>query len=484
MTTSLVLVTGATGYIGGRLIPRLLEAGYAVRAMARSPERLDLHPWRSEVEVVQGDALDAESVKAAAAGASYAYYLIHSMDGTGNFSERDAAAARNFRDAAEAAGMKRIVYLGGMGEERDDLSPHLTSRHEVGRILASGPTPVSELRAAVIIGSGSVSFEMLRYLTEVLPVMTTPSWVRTRCQPVAIRDILSALVSSLEDEGSQSSVEEIGGPDVLTYEEMMHQYAEVAGLRRRRIIPVPVLSPGLSSRWVGLVTPLPVGVARPLIDSLRNEVVIRPERGFEPQPKTTYRESVELALESSRESSLTRWSDSAGPAAALPTDPDWSGGTLLSNRQQVETTADPDALFGTFSRVGGSHGYFTMDFLWHLRGWLDQLVGGIGLRRGRRHPIELRPGEAVDFWRVENVEPPRRLRLRAEMRLPGVATLEWTAREAPGGGAILTQEALFRPRGLSGRLYWYALYPAHVLIFGRMARKIATAAEDQALMEL
>ena len=447
--------------------------------MVRTPSRLSLHPWVDDIEVVAGDALDADSVKTAAAGCEYAFYLIHSMDGSGPFRDRDATAAANFRDAAEAAGLQRIIYLGGLGHPDDELSSHLSSRHEVGKILASGKTAVTELRAAVIIGSGSVSFEMLRYLTEVLPVMTTPSWVRTRCQPVAISDVLEALIAVLDSPGGNRIIE-IGGPDVLSYEEMMQGYAEVAGLPRRRIIPVPVLSPGLSSRWVGLVTPLPVGVARPLIDSLRNEVVVGADRAIDPAPDTSYRESVRRALERTGSDEVsTRWSDSAGPAAPLPTDPDWSGGTLFVDRQEVLSVASPASLFRTFSGIGGRNGYFTMTFLWQVRGWLDQMVGGIGLRRGRRHPTDLRPGEALDFWRVAEVEPGSRILLRAEMKLPGIATLEFRA-EPTASGSRLVQEARFRPRGLFGRVYWYALWPAHVLIFGRMARRIARQAERQA----
>jgi uncharacterized protein YbjT (DUF2867 family) len=476
-----VLVTGATGYIGGRLVPRLLDAGYRVRAMARNPSSLALHPWRDAVEVVGGDALDPSSLQRAAEGVDLAFYLIHSMDGSGAFGERDAAAAANFRDAADAAGLERVVYLGGLGDADDELSSHLASRHEVGQILASGSTPVTELRAAVIIGAGSVSFEMLRYLTEVLPVMTTPRWVRTRCQPVAIGDVLDALVASLDPGDADNRVVEIGGPEVLTYEEMMQEYAEVAGLMRRYIVPVPVLSPRLSSLWVGLVTPLPVGVARPLIDSLRNEVVVRPERAIDPAPRTGYRQAVALALSSTGEGDVTtRWSDSAGVAGALPTDPSWAGGTVFSDRKTVASSASPAALYGAFARIGGDHGYYTMNALWRIRGRLDQLVGGIGLRRGRRHPTDIRPGEALDFWRVADVVPGRRLLLRAEMKLPGLATLEFTA-VPTDGGSTLVQEAMFRPRGLLGRVYWYGLWPAHVLIFGRMARRIARAAERQPL---
>lgn len=474
-----VLVTGSTGYIGGRLIPKLLDAGHEVRCLARDPSRLALHPWVERVDVVQGDVLRPETLPAALEGCDAAYYLIHSMDGRGEFERRDRTAAANFAAAAERAGVGRIVYLGGLGDPDDRLSKHLSSRHEVGQVLRNGATPVTELRAAIIIGSGSVSFEMLRYLTEVLPVMTTPRWVRTRCQPIAIRDVLGLLVSVLEDPEPVERTLEIGGPDVLTYEEMMQVYAEEAGLPRRAIIPVPVLSPGLSSRWVGLVTPLPVGVARPLIDSLRNEVVVTDDMARElfPYNPLPYRQAVRVALQSVADYDVeTRWSDAAHtPAIALPSDPSWSGGTVFEDRRQVTTQASPESLYGAFSRIGGEVGYYTMDWAWELRGFVDQVSGGVGLRRGRRHPTELRPGEALDFWRVAAAEPPHRLVLKAEMRVPGEAFLEFRAEARPGGSA-LTQVARFRPRGLLGRLYWYALWPFHAVIFGRMAGKIAEAA--------
>ncbi len=479
-----ILVTGATGYIGGRLVPWLLEAGHEVRCLARDPEKLDLDPWRDRVEVVQGDVLDASTLGPALDGCDAAFYLVHSMDDAKeSFSDRDSRAATNFRDAADAAGLRRIVYLGGLGAHQKELSEHLASRHEVGEILASGATPVTELRAAVIIGSGSVSFEMLRYLTEVLPVMVTPKWVKTLCQPIAVRNVLQILTATIAVDDGEHHVLDIGGPDRLTYQEMMQIYAEEAGLRKRIVIPVPVLSPSLSSRWVGLVTPLPTGVARPLVDSLKVEVVTGEHNAAEDLTEHlfTYRESVQRAIEASQSLDVaTRWSDATStPASALPNDPSWAGGTRLQDEQIVTSEAPPPHVFWAVARIGGTTGYYTFNWAWRLRGLLDSVVGGVGLRRGRRHPEELRPGEALDFWRVAAFEPDRLLRLHAEMKVPGEAWLEFEV-TPQGTGSKLRQTATFFPRGLFGRLYWVALLPFHAAIFGRMARRIATAGEERA----
>ena len=477
-----VLVTGATGYIGGRLVPALLDAGHEVRCLARDPRKLSQDPWRDRVEVVQGDVLDAETLAPAMADCDAAYYLVHSMDGSGDdFRERDRRAAVTFRDAAADAGLNRIVYLGGLGSG-GELSHHLASRQEVGAALADGPTPVTEIRAAVIIGSGSVSFEMMRYLTEVLPVMVTPKWVRTRCQPIAIRNVLEILVGVLDEPDDEDHVWEVGGPDQLTYEEMMRVYAEEAGLPRRLIIPVPLLSPQLSRHWIGLVTPLPTGVAKPLVNSLRNEVTVADNSVAErlTGELMPFREAVRRALRRSTEFDVdTRWSDAAAsPAEAKPSDPDWAGGTLKIDDQRVRTAASPEDVFWAFARIGGSVGYYTFNWAWKLRGILDKAIGGVGLRRGRRHPEELRPGEALDFWRVSAVEPGRRLQLAAEMKLPGSAWLEFEAKPEVDG-TELRQTAYFVPRGLVGRLYWLALVPFHVLIFKRMAHRIARTAEQR-----
>jgi uncharacterized protein YbjT (DUF2867 family) len=482
---ALVLVTGATGYIGGRLVPELLAAGYRVRVLARTPAKLAGEPWRSDVEVVGGDAGDEEAVAGALAGASAAYYLVHSMGGADDFAHRDRAAAAAFRAAADrTAGLEQIVYLGGLGDPRQaDLSPHLASRHEVGRVLAAGAVPVTELRAAVIIGSGSASFEMLRNLTDVLPVMITPRWVSTRCQPVAIRDILHWLVRAISTPAARGTVLEVGGPEIVTYEEMMRAYAEVAGLRRRLVIRVPLLTPRLSSHWVGLVTPLPIGLAAPLIESLVNEVVVLDRSVQTVMPHDALPLRAALALAVRRVEGLavpTRWSDATlpgrSPADPMPTDPDWAGGTLLVDEQEAASRATPERLFATVAGIGGGRGWYVAEPLWSIRGSIDVLLGGVGMRRGRRHPDQLEVGEALDFWRVESLEAPHLLRLRAEMLTPGDAWLEWHV-EPAGTGAVLRQRALFHPRGLLGRLYWYGLIPFHALIFRRLCARLAEAAE-------
>jgi len=480
-----VLVTGATGYIGGRLVPELTGAGYRVRCLARTPAKLDDRPWRHQVEVAEGDVLDPAAVERAMTGIDAAYFLVHSMGGREtDFAARDRRAARVFRDAAAAAGVRRIVYLGGLGDERDpELSPHLASRHEVGRLLAAGPVPVTELRAAIIIGSGSVSFEMLRHLAERLPAMVTPRWVATRCQPIAIRDVLACLLGVLRVPATSGRVLEIGGPDVLTYREMMVAYAEAAGLRAPWIVPVPLLSPSLSSRWVGLVTPLPVALARTLIDSLVNEVVVRDRAAAEllPVDPLPFHDAVRLALQRVQDLDVaTTWADAEiggrSPAAPMTTDPSWSGGTVLSDIKVVHAAASPAQVYRVVTGIGGERGWYAARLLWELRGLLDKAAGGTGLRRGRRHPDDLRVGDALDFWRVEELEPDRLLRLRAEMRLPGAAWLEFRI-HPEGDGTRLEQWARFHPRGLTGRLYWWSLLPAHAAIFGRMAAGLAAAAE-------
>jgi uncharacterized protein YbjT (DUF2867 family) len=483
--TTAVLVTGATGYIGGRLVPELLDAGHEVRCFVRNPAKLAAAPWSERATVAEGDIADPDALREAMAGIDVAYFLVHSMGGSSAFDETDRRAATAFREAAADAGVSRIVYLGGLGRDEDPtLSRHLRSRHEVGRVLADGPVPVTELRAALIIGAGSASFEMLRYLVEVLPAMVTPRWVDNRCQPLAVRDVLRWLVGCATRTSGGSEVVEVGGPDVLTYRQMMAVYAEVAGLPRRIMIAVPVLTPKLSSLWVGLVTPLPSSLAKPLVESLINEVVVTrpPERALADPPALPFRESVALALGQSADSQVvTRWSDAglpgSSPADPLPTDPDWAGGSLLVDEQTADSAGPPNAVYAAVTGVGGTRGWYVAPILWSIRGWIDKLVGGVGMRRGRRHPDELSVGDALDFWRVEAIEPDRLVRLRAEMRLPGEAWLEWTI-EPVAGGTHLTQRAIFYPRGLTGRIYWYAFLPFHVLIFGRLANGLAHAAEE------
>lgn len=480
-----ILVTGVTGYIGGRLVPLLLDSGHEVRCMTRDPSRLRLDPWRDQVEVVAADALDSESLDAALEGCDAAYFLIHAMASSPRqFAEEGRREAANFRDAADRAGLAKIIYLGGLGSKHDELSDHLSSRQEVGQVLASGRTPVIELRAAVIIGSGSMSFEMIRHLTEVLPIMMTPRWVETKCQPIAIRNVLEILVAMLNDAAPVSRVYEIGGPDILTYEQMMRIYAEVAGLRKRIVIRLPLFSVRLSAPLVGLVTPLPVNVARPLIESLMNDVVVENESppGFEPSGLIPYRDALELALHSIARSEVeTRWSDAlTAPGAPLPGDPVWSGARKMVDRRVADSSARCDDLFWAVTRIGGDVGYYAMNWAWSVRGWIDQIIGGVGLRRGRRHPEDLRPGESLDFFRVADIEPHRgRLLLQAEMKVPGTAFLEWLT-EPTDDGSRLTQTAWFVPRGLLGRVYWWVLLPFHAPIWRMMVVRMARTAERRA----
>jgi uncharacterized protein YbjT (DUF2867 family) len=467
-----ILVTGATGYIGGRLVPELLAAGHDVACLARSPQKLDDRPWRGDVEVHRGDLLDPGSLEAPLAGMDAAFYLVHSMGRESDFDAAEARSAENFSDAAGRAGLRHIVYLGGLGDDDARLSKHLSSRHRTGEILRAGPVPVTELRAATVIGAGSLSFEMLRYLTEVLPIMTTPRWVRSKCQPIAVGDLLELLVTSLDQIPESSGVREVGGPDVLTYEEMMRIYAREAGLRKRLIIPVPVLSPGLSSLWVGLVTPLPPSVARPLVGSLKNDVIVDRDDPETVVTLTTFRDSVRKAL---RRPGVAESVEPASAAAPAPFDPHWSGGTVFVDRRATDSPAPRLGLARAFTRIGGENGYYAADWAWTLRGLVDRLLGGPGRRRGRPHPETLSEGDSLDFWKVVRLETGRRLVLEAEMKLPGEAWLEFVA-EDRGDASRLVQTAYFRPRGLLGRLYWVALLPAHNLIFSRMARRIAEAA--------
>ncbi|MFI1884803.1 SDR family oxidoreductase [Streptomyces jumonjinensis] len=483
------LVTGASGYIGGRLVPELLAAGHSVRCLARSPGKLRDHPWAKDVETVRGDVTDAASVLGAMRGVDVAYYLVHALGTGSRFEETDRDSARIFAEQARRAGVRRIVYLGGLtpaGVPPHRLSPHLRSRAEVGRIFLDSPVPATVLRAAVIIGSGSASFEMLRYLTERLPVMVTPSWVRTRVQPIGVRDVLRYLVGSAAMPDEVNRAFDVCGPDVVTYREMMRGYAAVAGLPRRLIVPVPVLTPRLSSHWVGLVTPVPHTIARPLTESLRYEVVCREHdiARYVPDPPgrpLTFEQALSLALQRVRDAHVaTRWSSAALPGAPsdpLPTDPDWAGGSLYTDDRELTADAAPDALWRVIEGIGGENGWYSFPLAWAVRGWLDRFAGGVGLRRGRRDAQRLRAGDSLDFWRVEEIEPGRLLRLRAEMRLPGLAWLELRVERDAQGRTRYRQRAVFHPRGLLGHAYWWSVSPFHAVVFGGMARNITRAAE-------
>jgi uncharacterized protein YbjT (DUF2867 family) len=476
-----ILVTGATGYVGGRLVPRLLEAGYRVRCLARSAPKLTARPWASDprVEIVGADLADAAATDAAMRGCQAAYYLVHSMAATGGrYAEADRRLAERFAWAASRARVGRIIYLGGLGEQGQGLSEHLSSRREVEAVLAAGSVPVTVLRAAMIIGSGSASFEILRYLVERLPVMVTPRWVKTRSQPIAISNVLTYLVACLSVPATIGRTLDIGGPDVVSYRELMRIMAEERGLRRRLVIPVPVLTPHLSSLWIHLVTPLSHRIARPLAEGLRNPVVCRGDEAprLMPQRLLGVREAIRVALDQVAHREVeTGWFD-AGP---IPGDPDWAGGTVFVDRREVEAAASAKDVFATLSRIGGETGWYGLHWLWRLRGALDHLAGGPGHRRGRRHAERVAFGDAIDFWRVTGVEPGRRLALRAEMRLPGEALLEFLVEPVPGraGRSRLVQTARFAPRGLLGIAYWYAVLPFHGFVFGRMLEGIRRAAE-------
>jgi uncharacterized protein YbjT (DUF2867 family) len=478
-----ILVMGATGYIGGRLVPRLAAAGHHVRCLARRPEKLAGVDWAVHVEVVQGDALDPASLDAAMQDVDVVYYLVHSIGSSGSFSDSDRTAAANTADAAARAGVSRVVYLGGLVPSGEVASAHLASRAEVGQILLDGPVPAIVLQAGVIIGSGSASFEMLRYLTERLPVMVTPKWVRSRVQPIAVRDVLSYLTGVLDLDPTVNRRFDIAGPDVLTYRGMMQRYAAVAGLPRRVIVPVPVLTPWLSSHWVNVVTPVPKAIAQPLIESLRNSVVAR-EHDIEaliPFELCPFDEAVRLALARIREADVvTRWSGASWPGAPsdpMPTDPEWSGGTVYRDDRERPVHTSAESVWAAVEGIGGERGWYSFPLAWAVRGLLDRLAGGVGLRRGRRDPDHLVVGDAVDFWRVEAIEPGRLLRLRAEMKLPGEAWLEWEIRDEPSG-PVLHQRALFIPHGLLGDLYWWSVSPFHGVVFSSMISNLARSATE------
>lgn len=483
--TAPVLVMGATGYVGSRLVPRLLEQGHHVRAMGRSRPKLQARAWAAHphVALVEADVGDTATLQAAMRGASALYYLVHSMESHARgFEDADRRAARRVAKVAAQAGVQRIVYLGGMGDADDPrLSPHLRSRQEVGRLLRSGDVPVTELRAGIILGAGSASYEILRYLTERLPVMVTPRWVSTPAQPIAIRDVLGYLVDCLRAPETVGGTFEIGGPEVLSYRRLMEIHAEEAGLRKRLVLPVGVLTPRLSSYWIHLVTPAPASLARPLAEGLRNPVVVKDDRirRILPRELLTPREAIRLALDRQQHDLIeSHWTDASGRAPAAwsyATDAAWTGGTLLRDERSVTTHVPPEVAWTPIERIGGTTGYYYANGAWRLRGALDKMLGGVGLRRGRAYPTRLRTGDALDFWRVADVEPGRRVRLVAEMKVPGRAMLEFAV-QPDGAGSRIRQTALFLPRGLAGLAYWYALLPVHNAIFRGMLAGIAREA--------
>ena len=475
----LVLLTGASGYIGGRLLRALEAAGWPVRCLARHPEFLRSRV-SSSTQVIQADCLDRASLRPVMAGVKTAYYFVHSMGSAGQFEAEDRQAAQNFADSAREQGVNRIVYLGGLGIQDQALSAHLRSRHEVADILRSSQIPVIEFRASIVIGSGSLSFEMIRALVQRLPIMICPRWVEVKAQPIAIEDVVAYLVAALDLPLEHSAVFEIGGPDQVSYGEIMREYARQCGLRRW-MIPVPVLTPRLSSLWLGLVTPIYARVGRKLIESMRNPTLVRDKSAltaFNIRPMGL-RQSVERALHNENlEYAATFWSDalsSSGKPAS------WGGvrfGTRLVDSRTAYVSVPPALAFAPIQRIGGGNGWYFANFLWQIRGFLDLLAGGVGLRRGRRDPHALAAGDALDFWRVESVEPDRKLNLVAEMKVPGRAWLQFEV-EPTDHGSMIRQTAIFDPAGLFGLLYWYALYPIHYCIFKGMLHQIADLAQRE-----
>lgn len=478
-----ILVLGATGYVGGRLVPELLQAGFTVRCLTRTPQGLSGTAWADDVEVVEGDLSDLSSVSAAMDGVDQVVYLVHSLGVGDDFMQQEQVTARNARLAAEEAGVGHIVYVGGLGDDADDLSPHLRSRHDVGAELASGTVPVTELRAAIILGAGSASFEMLRSLVEVLPAMLAPRWVtQTRVQPIAIADLLTYLVAAIGRGPVDShDIVEVGAPDHYTYRGLMHAYADIAGLRRRWIIPVPFLTPRLSAHWVNLVTPLPKALADSLIGSLKNDVVVTnpSAQALSDHQPMSVEAAIESALSAVEDLDIpTRWSGYSSrqlAARPAPWDPDWAGGTVYEDCRAIAVDAPASDVQRVVRGVGGERGWYGFGPLWAVRGAVDKVFGGVGLRRGRRHPDDIAVGEALDFWRVDALEDDL-FRLHAEMKVPGDAWLEWRTAPAPDGVAtIVTQRARFVPRGIVGRAYWWVLVPFHSFIFPVMLRRMMRA---------
>ncbi|MHC1712547.1 MAG: SDR family oxidoreductase [Solidesulfovibrio sp.] len=480
-----ILVTGATGYVGGRLVPRLLDAGLRVRAIGRSLDKLACRPYarHPNIELVQADMLDLATVRQAAAGCGAAYYLVHSMHPNNrDFAAIDREAAMVMARACDDAGISRIIYLGGLGDDADNLSHHLRSRHEVAKILAYGRVPVTHLRAAMLLGAGSASFEIMRYLVDRLPAMIAPRWVRNRCQPIAVSDVLGYLVGCLFEPRTMGDTFDIGGPDVLTYAEMFQMYAQAAGLHRRYILPVPFLSPRLSTYWMQLITPLPRALIVPLVEGLRNEVVCRDHRILDLLPRTrlTCREAIGRALGKTRQHTVETTCADAGltapPEWTICGDAPYAGGAVYECGYRATIQAPAEAVWKIIAHIGGDTGWYYGDTLWRVRGFLDQLVGGVGLRRVTIRRQALRVGDPLDFWRVLAVEENRRLVLLAEMRTPGAALLEFRLTPTEGNATEIAVHSQFLPRGLAGLAYWYALLVPHNMVFAGMLRGVARAA--------
>ena len=476
----LILVTGASGYVGGRLVRDLVADNCAVRVLVRDAQKVKDQPWAKDVEIVEGNANNPADLRRALHGVHTAFYLLHSINAGKNFDEVENAMAKNFAEAAEAENISQIIYLGGIANDKN-RSQHLASRMNTGTQLASGKVPVLELRAGIIIGSGSASFEMLRHLTHRLPIMTTPKWVSNLTQPISIRDALYYLRKCATLPTPVSKICDIGGKEVLSYADMMQKFAKLSGLRKRWIIQVPVLTPKLSSLWIGFVTPVPTALARPLVESLISEVVADPKKSIDsiiappPEGFIDVEGAVKLALSKIADRDvITRWSDAAYPTAPwqkAQSDPEWAGEMVLRDRREQVTEASAPALWQAIESIGGDNGWYGADLLWYLRGVIDRFFGGVGLRRGRRDPVSLRVGDSLDFWRVEELERGVRLKLYAEMILPGKAWLEFSIIEE-GGKRTVRQEASFSPRGLGGQLYWYAVLPFHIFVFPTMMRNL------------
>lgn len=487
-----ILLTGASGYVGGRLLKRLEGQGHDLRCLARRPEFLAPRV-ASGTEIVEGDVLSEETLVNALQGVDVAYYLVHSMgsEGDSDFEDQDRVAAGNFARAARTAGVERIIYLGGLGVEGSELSKHLRSRHEVGQTLRSTGVETVEFRASAVIGSGSISFEMLTSLVDRLPVMVTPRWVRIQAQPIAIDDLIDYLEAAIElelamdesDTESRFVIYEIGGQDRISYGDLMREYARQRGLKRA-MIPVPLLTPRLSSLWLGLVTPLYARVGRALIDSICHETIVTDDRAshdFDIEPMSV-KQAIARAFETEESGFVeTRWSDAISSGGTDPAIFGGYGGVRIGRRlgdvRQKWVGVDPARAFVPIKRIGGRTGWYGFNWLWRLRGFIDLLVGGVGMRRGRPDADVLRVGDPLDFWRVERFEPGRLLRLEAEMKVPGRAWLEFEI-VPEDGGCVIRQTATFDPSGVAGLAYWYAIYPLHVAVFRRMLNGIARAAEN------